>query len=151
MGWLLGLGASALALADAWILIGIPQPIWFTILWGLATAGAGWWLQRRENLDLWPELESAVQNGRVPAEEAIDAMLAVLGGWALILPGWLTDCAGGIMIVPLARKLAIPLIRNAIRDHIAMRASRGPSPATGEDEARADKADQQKAEQHKTD
>ncbi len=118
MTWLLGLGALALALADVWLLLTLPLPLWLTIAGCAVTAGLGWWIQRGEDLTLWSELEADVRNGRVPTAEAIDAMLRVLAGWALIVPGWLTDLAGGIMMMPRVRQALIEPIRQELRRRV---------------------------------
>lgn len=115
MKWLVGLLVLFVALLDFWLLIALPLPLAATIVWGFASAALGWWLQRGEDLTLWTELESNVQNGRVPTWEALDAMLLVFAGWALIAPGWLTDTAGGIMMIPHVRRLAIEPIRYIVR------------------------------------
>ena len=116
MGWWLGLAALGVALTDTWLLIVLPLPLWLTLAWAALSAGLGWWLQRGEDLTLWSEIESDLQNGRLPTIEALDAMLAVLGGWALIVPGWLTDLAGGAMMIPLARRVLIGPIRGVLRE-----------------------------------
>ena len=118
MTWVLGLLLSALALADAWLLIASPLSLWIIIAWCALTAALGWWGQRGEDLTLWSEIESDVQNGRVPTDEAVDAMLAVLGGWALIVPGWLTDVAGAFMMIPQARRASTRLIRQVVRNQL---------------------------------
>jgi UPF0716 protein FxsA len=84
----------------------------------MVTAAIGGWFARREGLSLWTELESDVQNRRVPTEEALDAMLVVLGGWALIVPGFVTDVAGAALLVPGVRGLLMAPLRGAIREHL---------------------------------
>ena len=127
MMWMLGSLVSALALADAWLLIASPISLWTIVAWCALTAALGWWGQRGEDLTLWSEIESDVQNGRVPTDEAVDAMLAVLGGWALIVPGWLTDVAGGFMMIPQVRQASTRLIRRAVRTQLDGRRGNGRS------------------------
>ena len=125
MMWWLGLAALGVALADTWLLIVLPLPLWLTLAWAALSAALGWWLQRGEDLTLWSEIESDLQNGRLPTVEALDAMLAVLGGWALIAPGWLTDLGGGAMMVPLARRALIGPIRALLREWLGRRRDSG--------------------------
>jgi len=125
MMWWLGLAALGVALADTWLLIVLPLPLWLTLAWAALSAALGWWLQRGEDLTLWSEIESDLQNGRLPTVEALDAMLAVLGGWALIAPGWLTDLGGGAMMVPLARRALIGPIRALLREWLGRRRNSG--------------------------
>ncbi len=84
----------------------------------VATAGVGWWFSRTERLDLWSELESDVQNGRVPTEEGLNAMMTIFGGWALIVPGLLTDLLGASLLFPAVRKRCIHPLRSFIRNYL---------------------------------
>jgi len=84
-------------------------------VWCIVTGLIGWWYARREDLSLWTELESDIQNHRVPTEEGIDAMLMLLGAWGLILPGLLTDMAGAALLVPQVRKYLMEPIRDWLR------------------------------------
>lgn len=87
------------------------------LLWCVATGLVGWWHARQEELSLWTELESDIQNGRVPTEEGVDAMLKLLGAWGLILPGLLTDLAGAALLVPQVRAALVPAVRQYVREH----------------------------------
>ena len=88
------------------------------VLLCMVTGGVGWWFARKEGLDLWTELESDVANKRLPTEEGVDAMLLLIGAWALILPGLLTDFVGVALLVPVVRARAVPLVRNLVRDYL---------------------------------
>lgn len=105
-------------LLELWLMFGLGQALSLTILQAILTGVAGGWFAHKEGLSLWSELESDVQNGRVPTEEGLDAMLEVLGGWALIVPGWITDLVGAALVVPAVRQKLIPSIRQIIRDHL---------------------------------
>ena len=84
----------------------------------LFTGLIGCYFARQERLDLWSLLEAEVANGRVPTVEGVDAMLIVLGGWALIIPGWITDLMGVAFVVPPLRRMLIPAIREFIRSRL---------------------------------
>lgn len=117
MIWVLLLLLLMLPGLELWLIFSLGQALPVVIVQALATAGVGWWFARREGLSLWSEMESDVQNHRVPTEEGLDAMLEVLGGWALIVPGWITDLVGAALLVPAVRRVLIPPIRDTIRDH----------------------------------
>src|SRR5690349_23505593 len=87
------------------------------VVWCVATGLIGWWQSRKEDLSLWTELESDIQNGRLPTEEGVDAMLHLLGAWALILPGLLTDMMGAALLVPQVRAFLVEPIREWLREH----------------------------------
>ena len=118
MNWVLAVLLLVMPWLEIWLLnsLGIVLPV--IVVQSLVTAVVGWWYARQEGLSLWAELESDIQNHRVPTEEGLDAMLTVLGGWALIIPGWITDLAGAVLLVPAMRALLIRPIRGAIRDHL---------------------------------
>jgi UPF0716 protein FxsA len=118
MIWVLAVLLLVLPWLEIWLInsLGIALPV--MVVQAVATAGVGWWYSRQEELSLWSELESDIQNHRVPTEEGLDAMLTVLGGWGLIIPGWITDLAGAVLLVPAMRAILIRPIRGAIRDHL---------------------------------
>ena len=118
MAWILG-GFFFLVLpgAELSLLLGSLH-LAVVIFLCLVTGAVGWWFARREGLDLWSELESDLANGRLPTEEGLDAMLMLLGAWAMILPGLLTDLVGVALLVPLVRARAVPLVRNLMRQYL---------------------------------
>ena len=117
MVWLLAVLLLGLPWLELWLMLRLEMALPVVVLQAAATAAAGWWFARQEGLSLWTELESDLHNQRVPTEEALDAMLIVLGGWALIVPGWITDLTGAVALVPAVRRVLIAPIRRVIRDH----------------------------------
>ena len=118
MVWVAALLLLIVPWLELWLMFRLDQALPVVVLQALGTAAVGWWFARREDLSLWSELESDIQNRRVPTEEALDAMLTVLGGWALIVPGWITDVLGATLLVSAVRRLLIPWVRGMIRDHL---------------------------------
>jgi UPF0716 protein FxsA len=118
MLWVAALWLLVLPWLELWVLFRLDLALPVVVLESAVTAAVGWWFARREELSLWSELESDIQNHRVPTEEALDAMLTVLGGWALIVPGLVTDVLGAALLVPVLRRLLIPLLRRLARDHL---------------------------------
>lgn len=66
----------------------------------------GAWLVRREGRRAWVALRSAIGTGRLPGGELADAALILVGGTLLLTPGFVTDVAGFLLILPLTRPLA---------------------------------------------
>ncbi len=119
MAWIAGLLTFlAVPSLEFWLMMRLEFSLVTASVLALVTAGAGWWLSRGEGLDLWTELESDVQNGRVPTVEALDAMMVVLGGWGLMIPGLLTDVIGAVLMVPAIRRLAVKPLRRWIRRYL---------------------------------
>ncbi len=115
MVWILGVLLLVVPAAELWVVVVLGFSWGGAAFWCAGTAAVGWWFARRENLSLWTELESDVQNGRVPTIEGIDTMLMLLGAWGLIVPGLLTDLAGGAVLLPPLRRVLTDLARRAIR------------------------------------
>lgn len=115
MGWLLAIALLVVPWLELWIIAQMGMTLPMILIQSLATAAVGYHFARSEQLSLWSELESGIQNGRVPSAEAIEAMLVVLGGWALIAPGWMTDLLGVAFLTPPLRTLMTSSVRAAIR------------------------------------
>ncbi|MDH4247075.1 MAG: FxsA family protein [Deltaproteobacteria bacterium] len=103
------------------LLLWLQWPLEVSALEVLITAAVGWNFARREDLSLWSELVSDVRNGRVPTREGLDAMLVVLGGWALMIPGIISDILGAVMLIPAVRELALPGLRVLLREQAELR------------------------------
>jgi UPF0716 protein FxsA len=118
MLWLLAAFLLVVPWLEIWLMLGLGLALPVIVLQAAATAAVGWWFARQEELSFWSELEADIQNHRVPTEEGLETMLIVLGGWALIIPGIITDLVGAVLLAPPLRRLLIPPLRSAIRDHL---------------------------------
>jgi len=84
----------------------------------------GLWLAKTEGRAAWRRLSSAVAAGRPPGREAIDGALILVGGVALMIPGFITDAIGLFLLLPPMRKLAgLALARN-FRSRLVVAATR---------------------------
>ena len=116
MRWIIGLILFLLLPGvEMWLFTGLGLHLAVIIFQCMATGALGWWFARQEGLDLWTELESDLANKRLPTLEGLDAMLMVLGGWGLMIPGLFTDVAGGALVVPMVREKVVPWIRDWMR------------------------------------
>jgi UPF0716 protein FxsA len=113
--WTLVVALLVLPWLEFWLVLNLHWPVWFTLVWCVGAAAAGWWFARGEDLSLWSEIESDIQNRRVPTAEAVDAMLVQIGAWALIVPGLLSDVLGILLLTPLVRAELVEPIRGFIR------------------------------------
>jgi UPF0716 protein FxsA len=119
MGWFLAVALLVVPFLEVGLLIQTRWPAWVLVLWCAATAAIGAYFARGEDWTLWTELESDVQNGRVPTAEGLDAMLKLIGAWGLIVPGLITDALGAALLVPPLRRAGVALIRSALRDWLS--------------------------------
>lgn len=72
---------------------------------GLLLAGAilGSWLARREGARAARAFMTAARAGRSPEAEITDGMLVGLGGLLILVPGFLSDIAGLLLLLPPSR------------------------------------------------
>jgi UPF0716 protein FxsA len=71
------------------------------LLLGISIAGA--WLAKREGLAAWGRFQLAVAEGRMPNVEVADGAMVLLAGALLLTPGFLTDVAGVLLLLPPTR------------------------------------------------
>jgi UPF0716 protein FxsA len=74
----------------------------------IASIPLGSWALRAQGRAVWRRLAATISAGRAPGKEVLDGVLVLLGGLLLMIPGFITDVVGLIMLTPLTR---IPLRR----------------------------------------
>lgn len=93
-----------------------------TIIIILLTALLGAYLAKREGFNVIKDIQLAINQRRMPARELLNGLLVLIGGFALLTPGFLSDIVGITMLLPFTRKLyslvIIHLINNRIRTGI---------------------------------
>src|SRR5437660_413271 len=60
----------------------------------------GFWLVKREGLGTWRRAQAQLRAGEVPAGEAVDGALIAGAGLLLIVPGFVTDVVGLLLLLP---------------------------------------------------
>lgn len=74
-----------------------------TLLLIILTGVAGAYLAKLEGMRTLLKIQANLQQGVMPAEELIDALIILAAGLALLTPGFLTDITGLLLLVPQAR------------------------------------------------
>ena len=77
-----------------------------TVLVVVITAVLGAWLLRLQGLHTLARVQTATQNGKLPAVELIEGFILLACGIALLTPGFFTDAIGFLALVPVIRRLA---------------------------------------------
>ena len=92
-------------LVEIYVLIQVGQVIGAvpTVLLLVAMSVLGGVLLKREGTKTWQAFRSATQQGRVPAAEVADGALVIFGGALLLTPGFATDAAGLLCVLPGSR------------------------------------------------
>lgn len=97
----------AVPVIELWLILQVGEMIGVlpTILLLLLDSLLGAWLVKSQGGAVWRNFRAAVDAGRIPANEAVDGFLVIMGGTLLLLPGFLSDIVGIILIAPPSRKL----------------------------------------------
>ena len=95
--------------------------IGWTLLILVADSVLGSMLLRSQGRVVWRRFNEAVQAGRVPHSEIIDGVLIIFGGAFLLTPGFLTDIAGLLFLLPPTRAGIRRFARRAIERRAAVR------------------------------
>lgn len=127
LGWALLAAFVAIPIAEFWVVsqVGGLIGLWPTLALLVVSAAVGAVLMRREGTKAWAALVNAFGSGQLPTGRLADAALVLVGGILLMLPGFLTDLLGLVMILPFTR----PLIRRLLAFVLARRvAGKGTDP-----------------------
>ena len=95
-------------LAEIYVIVQVGSAIGAlrTIALLLACSLIGAWLVRREGIRAWRAVAAALAAGRMPGREMVDGVLVLAGGVLLLTPGFITDSAGFLLVIPPTRALA---------------------------------------------
>ena len=77
----------------------------------------GAFLARMQGLQTLHRIKESLREGRMPSGELLDALLIVIAGLVLLTPGFLTDSAGFLLLIPATRNS----IKYWLRRHIELR------------------------------
>jgi len=74
-----------------------------TVVIVILTAFLGALLARYQGFQSMLRVRESLERGEMPAEELMDALLILLAGIVLLTPGFLTDLAGLMILIPSTR------------------------------------------------
>ena len=100
--------------------IGVLETILLLILsWPL-----GIWAVRAQGAAAWRRLTVTMAERRAPGRELLDGALVLLGGLLLVVPGFLTDVIGLVLLFPPTRAAVRPLLARNLHSRVFVRAAR---------------------------
>ena len=69
----------------------------------ILTGFLGAFLARMQGLQTLYRIQESLREGKMPSGELLDALLIVIAGLVLLTPGFLTDSAGFLLLIPATR------------------------------------------------
>ena len=81
----------------------------------LADALLGSMLLRHQGRSAWRRFNQALDERRFPGKEVADGLLITVGGTLLLTPGFITDIAGLVLLIPPTRALVRGLLARFMR------------------------------------
>ena len=112
--------------AEIFVIVKVAEAIGvlLTIVLLIAAWPLGGWAIRSEGRTVWRRFSAAVAEGRPPGREAVDGVLVLLGGTFLMVPGFISDAFGLLLLFPPTRTLLrAGLVRN-FQHRLVVRAGR---------------------------
>jgi UPF0716 protein FxsA len=88
--------------------------IWPTLALLLADALLGSMLLRHQGRGAWQRFNEAIAARRFPGREVADGLLIAIGGTLLLTPGFITDIAGLILLIPPTRAIVRRLLKGMV-------------------------------------
>lgn len=102
-------------LAELFVIVKVSEAIGF--IWMLLLLIISWpvgsRILRAQGRAAWRQFVDAIQTGRPPANEVLNGALVLAGGLLLMVPGFITDVIGLLLLLPPTRALA----RRAVARH----------------------------------
>ena len=80
----------------------------------ILTGFLGAFMARMQGLQTLFRIQESLREGRMPSGELLDALLIVIAGVVLLTPGFLTDSAGFLLLIPTTRNSIISWLQRKI-------------------------------------
>jgi len=116
------LAFTLIPFAEIYLLIKVGAVIgaFNTVALVILTGFIGAYLARMQGMQTMLRVRTSLQQGNMPAEDLIDALLIFAAGIVLLTPGFLTDAGGLLLLFPVTRSHFKRLLKrkldNWIRD-----------------------------------
>lgn len=112
--------------AEVYVAIKVAEAIGVIAMLLLVIAGwpLGSWALRSQGRAAWRRLGDAVAMRRAIGREALDGALILLGGMLLIVPGFITDAFGVVLLMAPARAVTRRVLGRTLQSRLLVRAAR---------------------------
>lgn len=98
---------------------------WPTLFTLILMGVAGAYLAKQQGLETLRRAQAQMNAGQLPGNEMINGLCIMIGGILLVLPGFITDLAGILLILPPTRRLCKPLLMRWITKKINKNKNKG--------------------------
>ena len=95
-----------------------------TILLLIAGWPAGSWALRRQGRAAWTRFQADVAARRPPARSVLDGVMVLMGGLLLLVPGFISDALGILLLLPPTRSLVRGVAMRRVQSRLIYRAPR---------------------------
>jgi UPF0716 protein FxsA len=76
---------------------------WTTVALVVISGFAGAWLAKQQGLWVWQSIQRDLNEGRMPSQGVMDAVIILVAGGMLAAPGFVTDLLGLALLFPVVR------------------------------------------------
>ena len=97
------------------VYVGSEIGVWWTILTVLAIGLAGAFLARTQGVSAVRAVFAALEGGRLPGDELLAAAVVLAGAVLLVTPGFLTDVAALVALLPPTRASVVRWLKWYLR------------------------------------
>jgi UPF0716 protein FxsA len=114
--------AIVVGVVEITVMIQVGQLIGFlnTIGLLLLVSLIGAWLVKRQGLGVMARIREQRMAGRLPAAEVFDGALILVAGVLLVIPGFVTDALGLLLLIPPIRAVARRIVSRRVMREVEM-------------------------------
>ena len=91
---------------------------WNTLALLVATSIIGAFLVRHEGFIVWRRIQEQLNRGNMPGRELVDGALVLAGGIMMMVPGFITDAVGLLLLFPPTRAVARGVLLRRFRNRV---------------------------------
>ncbi|USD78124.1 membrane protein FxsA [Bacillus safensis] len=87
-----------------------------TMLLIVLTSALGAYFARKQGIEAFQKVQRDLQYGKMPGGAIVDGYCILIGGLLLLIPGFLSDLIGALLLIPVTRKGIKPLFERWLRN-----------------------------------
>lgn len=80
------------------------------------TSALGAYFARKQGIEAFQKVQRDLQYGKMPGITIVDGFCILIGGLLLLIPGFLSDIIGALLLIPMTRKQIKPLFERWLRN-----------------------------------